>query len=138
MTSLVGIGVASLLKPIRLLADWPAERFGAKDVKSALGQIETKSSTDIAVKAPDIAENGAVVPVTVESSLPNVESISILVQENPRPLSAVFILGPEVQPNISTRIKMAKTSNIIAMVKSGDKRFTAEKEVKVTIGGCGG
>lgn len=138
ITSLLGIGVGSLLKPIRLLADWPTERFSANDVKGAVGGDDTTASTDITIKAPDIAENGAVVPVTVESSLPNVASISILVKENPRPLSAVFILAPEVQPNISTRIKMAKTSSVIAVAKSGDKHLTAEKEIKVTIGGCGG
>jgi sulfur-oxidizing protein SoxY len=137
-TSLLGIAVGGLLRPIRALADWPAELFGAKDVKGALGGEKGDASGEITIKAPDIAENGAVVPVTVESDLPNVESVSILVNNNPRPLSAMFILGPGVQPNISTRIKMAKTSDIIAVVKSGGKRFTAEKEVKVTIGGCGG
>jgi sulfur-oxidizing protein SoxY len=138
MTSLLGIGIGSLLKPIRLLAEWPAERFGAKDVKGALDGKEGIVSTDISIKAPDIAENGAVVPVTVKSSLSSVESISILVKENKRPLSAVFILGPGVQPNISTRIKMAKTSDVIAVVKSGDNLLTNKKEVKVPIGGCGG
>ncbi|CAK0771837.1 sulfur-oxidizing protein SoxY [Gammaproteobacteria bacterium] len=136
--SLFGIGMGSLLKPIRLLAEWPTERFGANDVKTALGGDEGNASTNITVKTPDIAENGAVVPVTVESDLPNIESISILVKENQRPLSAVFILGPGVLPNIQTRIKMAKTSDVIAVVKSGDKHFTTKKEVKVTIGGCGG
>lgn len=138
MSSLLGFGVAGLLKPIRLLAEWPAERFGAKDVKSALGGVEGNASDSVTLKLPDIAENGAVVPVTVESSVSNVESISILVQQNQRPLSAVFILGPGVLPNISTRIRMAKTSDVIAVVKSGDQLLTAKKEVKVTIGGCGG
>jgi sulfur-oxidizing protein SoxY len=137
-TSLLGIAVGSLLKPIRVLAAWPAELFGASDIKSALGGDMGSTSTDITLKAPDIAENGAVVPVTVDTSLSNVESIAILVEKNKRPLSAMFILGPGVQPNISTRIKMAKTSNVVAVVKSGDKQFTAAKEVKVTIGGCGG
>ena len=123
---------------MRVFADWPAELFGAKDVKGALSGNEGLASSDITLKAPDIAENGAVVPVTVETNLSNVESISILVKENQRPLSAVFILGPGVQPNISTRIKMAKTSEVIAVVKSGEKRLTTTKEVKVTIGGCGG
>lgn len=134
----LGIVVGSLLKPIRALAAWPAELFGAHDMKSALGGQEGVASSDILIKTPDIAENGAVVPVNVETQLSNVESISILVKENQRPLSAMFILGPGVQPNIGIRIKMAKTSDVIAVVKSGDKQFTANKEVKVTIGGCGG
>lgn len=137
-TSLLGITIGSLLKPIRVLATWPTELFDANDIKSALGGDMGSPSTDITLKAPPIAENGAVVPVTVDTSLPNVESISILVKENKRPLSAMFILGRGVQPNISTRIKMAKTSDVVAVVKSGDKRFTTAKEVKVTIGGCGG
>ncbi|CAK0772464.1 sulfur-oxidizing protein SoxY [Gammaproteobacteria bacterium] len=137
-TSLLKIAIGSgLLKSTQALAEWPAGLFDAKDMKGALGGDEGTASPNIVLKTPDIAENGAVVSVTVESSLPNVETISILVKDNPHPLSAVFILGPEVLPNISTRIKIAKTSEVIALVKSGDKRFITTKEVKVISGGCG-
>jgi len=135
---LAGIVTGVFIQPLRALAAWPAELFNAADIKGALGGNEATATGEINLKAPDIAENGAVVPVTVETNLSNVETITILVKENQRPLSAVFILGPGVQPNISTRIKMAKTSEVIAVVKSGDKRLSASKEVKVTIGGCGG
>ncbi len=139
-TTLVGIATGSgLLNPREVLAaTWPADLFDAKDVHTALSGNEGSASNEVSLKTPDIAENGAVVPVTVESTLTNVESISLLVKDNPRPLSAVFILGPGVQPNISTRLKMSKTSNVIAVVKVGDKRLSTAKEVKVTIGGCGG
>jgi len=138
-TSLVGIAAGSgLLKSTETLAEWPARLFDAKDIKSASGDDEGTTSTDIIIKAPDIAENGAVVPVTVETSLPNVESISIFVKGNLHPLSAVFILGPGVQPNISTRIKLTRTSEIVTVIKSGDKRFTTAREVKVASGSCTG
>ena len=87
---------------------------------------------------PEIAENGAVVPVTIKTDLEDVSSISILVDENPTPLSATFDLTPAVEANISARIKMGQSSNVRAVVKAGDKVYFTTKEVKVTIGGCGG
>ena len=139
-TTLAGMAVGSgLLRPSGVFAaTWPADQFDAKDMQSALAGNEGSLSTNITLKTPDIAENGAVVPVTVESSLPNVTTISLLVEGNPHPLSAVFILGPGVQADVSTRLKMSKTTNVIAVVESGGKRFSTTKEVKVTIGGCGG
>jgi sulfur-oxidizing protein SoxY len=90
------------------------------------------------LKAPDIAENGAVVPISVESSLPNVKRIIILVEENPTPMTAAFNLGEGVKADVSTRIKMGKTSNVVALVESNGNIYAARKNVKVTIGGCGG
>lgn len=134
-----GVAVSSgILKPTSALAEWPAAVFEAKGMKEALGGNEGTTSADITIKALDIAEDSAVVQVSVESTLPNIDTISILVKENQRPLSAVFKLAPEVLPNVTTRIKMAKTSDIVAVLKSGEKTFNAAKEVKVTIGGCGG
>ncbi|MBT8141001.1 MAG: thiosulfate oxidation carrier protein SoxY, partial [Gammaproteobacteria bacterium] len=92
----------------------------------------------ISLKVPEIAENGAVVPVSVKTKLDNVSSISILVDENPTPLSATFELTPAVDADISARIKMGQSSNVRAVVKAGDKVYFTSKEVKVTIGGCGG
>jgi sulfur-oxidizing protein SoxY len=95
-------------------------------------------SGDISIKAPDIAENGAVVPVSVTTKLGSLESISILADKNASPLAASFDLGATAQGYVSTRIKMGKTSTVIAVVKSGGKLYSAKKSVKVTIGGCGG
>jgi len=102
------------------------------------GGDKMETSDAIKIKAPDIAENGAVVPVTVSSSIANIESISILVSHNATPLVASFDLDKEADAFVSTRIKMGKTSDVVAVAKVGDKLYRASKEVKVTIGGCGG
>lgn len=132
---------AGLLTPGSLLAAYPKEAFGVKDIPSALTRVLGSSSFEhsdkIKIKAPDIAENGSVVPVTISSSLPGVESISIVVESNATPLVASFSLhGSDAY--VSTRIKMGKTGKVLAVVKSGGKLFANKKEVKVTIGGCGG
>jgi sulfur-oxidizing protein SoxY len=133
---------AGLLNPVRALAAWPQKAFDAENVNAALdglaGSTEVTESSDIKLKAPDIAENGAVVPITVETSLPGVESISIITEQNPAPLSASYDLGPMALGYVSTRIKMGETSNVMALVKSEGKLYSAVKEIKVTIGGCGG
>ncbi len=139
----VGVAVgAGLLAPRTVLAAWPQAAFDAKDVGSALkallGIDAGEASGDITIKAPDIAENGAVVPVTVESTLPGVKTIIIVAEGNQTPLIASFNLGAAAIPSVSTRIKMGKTANVQALVQTADKTFTASKEVKVTIGGCGG
>jgi sulfur-oxidizing protein SoxY len=138
-----GIAIsAGLLTPKSVLAAWPKAAFEAKDTKAALeaslGSSDTAESGDIKLKAPDIAENGAVVPVTVTSNIASTEAISIIVAENANPLAATFNLGANTQGEISTRIKMAKTSDVTAVVKAGGKLYSTSKNVKVTIGGCGG
>ena len=132
---------AGLLSPRTVLAAWPASAFEAKSVVDALsgvGVSTTAASADITIKAPDIAENGAVVPVSVTTSIAGVSSISILAEKNGSPLTAHFNLKGSAQGFVATRIKMQKTSAVIAVVKAGGKAFSARKEVKVTIGGCGG
>jgi sulfur-oxidizing protein SoxY len=133
---------AGLLSPRVVLAAWPKSAFEAKSVPDALtglyGSADTATSADISIKAPDIAENGAVVPVTVETSIAGVSDISIIVEKNGSPLVANFKLIGTAKGNVATRIKMQKTSSVIAVVKAGGKAFSARKEVKVTIGGCGG
>jgi len=141
--SAVGVAVsAGLLTPRSVFAEWPSKAFEAKTVDDALmGAYETTAaaeSGDITVKAPDIAENGAVVPVTVETSLSGVSTMSIIAEKNPSPLVAKYVLGPNTEGYISMRIKMGKTSNVTAVVEAGGKLYKASKEVKVTIGGCGG
>ena len=132
---------AGLLNPSTVLAAWPSSAFESKSVSDALsglGVDTTSTSGDIKIKAPDIAENGAVVPVTVTSSIANTEAISIIVAKNATPLSATFNLGATTTGFVSTRIKMGKTSDVTAVVKAGGKLYSTSKNVKVTIGGCGG
>jgi sulfur-oxidizing protein SoxY len=142
-TGAVGMAVGTgLLTPRVSLAAWSKAAFEAKDVNSAVsslyGASNMASSDKISIKAPDIAENGAVVPVSVTTSIDGAASISIIADQNATPLTAEFILGPGTEGYVSTRIKMGKTANVIAIVKAGDKLYSAKKEVKVTIGGCGG
>ena len=133
---------AGLLTPAQVLAAWPSKGFNAKDTDAAISAVfgtgSAEASTDITIKAPDIAENGAVVPVSIKTGMTGVEAIAIVAAKNSTPLTAVFNLGARTEANVSTRIKMGKTANVIAYVKAGDKLYKAEKEVKVTIGGCGG
>lgn len=125
-----------------LAAAWPEKAFSQAAAKQAmadlLGTSETTPSDQITLKVPQIAENGAVVPVTVTTTLENVESISIIVENNPRPLAATFELPPGTLPDLSSRIKMGETSDVIAVVKTDAGIFSTSKQVKVTIGGCGG
>ena len=125
-----------------LAAEWNKSAFEVKtlnDVVKALGGTTATESKDISfINAPDIAENGAVVPVGVTSKIPKTESISILVEKNPSALSASFVIPDGTEPMVTTRVKMGQTSNIYALVKADGKFFYAVKEVKVTLGGCGG
>jgi sulfur-oxidizing protein SoxY len=135
----VGTGV---LIPQRVLAAYAQAAFDAKDVDGAisasLGSGQHSASDAVKLKAPDIAENGAVVPVTVSSTLSNVDAISIIAAANPSPLTSTYLLSSASVPYVSTRIKLSKTSNVMAIVKADGKLYSASKEVKVTIGGCGG
>lgn len=134
---------AGLLTPTQVLADWNKKAFSAKSTDDALssvfGSTSTMESADIKLKAPAIAENGAVTPVTVDaSSIDGVESIAIMASKNPMPLVCEYTFGAGAVGYVSTRIKMGQTMNVIAVVKAGGKLLKAEQEVKVTIGGCGG
>ncbi|HYP68717.1 MAG TPA: thiosulfate oxidation carrier protein SoxY [Thiobacillaceae bacterium] len=132
---------AGLLKPTQVLADWNKAAFEAKNVGDAMkgmGVSGPADSKDISIKAPDIAENGAVVPVEISSAIPGTTSIAIFAEKNATPLLADFKLLDGTQGYISTRIKMGATALVRAVVTAGGKSYTAAKEVKVTIGGCGG
>lgn len=133
---------AGLLKPGQVLAaEWNKAAFEATTTDNAMknvgvaGAVESK---DVQIKAPDIAENGAVVPVEITSKLPGITSIMIFVDKNQNPLLADVTLSNGAEAYVSTRIKMASTSHVRAVVKAGGKAYFATKEVKVTIGGCGG
>lgn len=120
---------------------YPEEAFKAKseaDAIKALYGRTAEPSDKVKMDAPEIAENGAVVPISVTTTLADVTSISFLVSENPVALVASYKIPAGTLPNVANRIKMAKTSNVIVVVEAGGKLYSANKEVKVTVGGCGG
>jgi sulfur-oxidizing protein SoxY len=120
---------------------YPEDAFkqkGDADAIKALYGKTAEPSEKIKLDAPEIAENGAVVPITVSSTLADVTSISILVAENPNALAASYKIPAGTLPSVASRLKMAKTTNVIAIVEAGGKLYSATKEVKVTVGGCGG
>ena len=123
-------------------AGWNKAAFEAKnvdDVMKALGVARPQESKEITLTAPDIAENGAVVPIGVTTALPGVKRIAFLVEKNPTTLAGVFEFTDAVETAVKTRIKMGQTSNVLAVAITGDgKVLYAQKEVKVTLGGCGG
>jgi sulfur-oxidizing protein SoxY len=140
-SGLAMLALASLPRSL-LAAAWPKSAFSQSTADGALttilGTDATTPSDRIDLKIPAIAENGAVVPVSVNTSLENVESISIVVLNNPRPLAASFEIPSGTLPKITTRIKMGQTSDVMAVVKTSNGVYSASGEVKVTIGGCGG
>lgn len=123
-----------------IAATWNKTGFDSKTAADALknlgasGLIESK---DIIITAPDIAENGAVVPVAVTSKIPNTQSISIIAEKNPFPLTSTHDIANGGESYVSTRLKIGETSNVRAVIKADGKFYTAVKEVKITIGGCG-
>ncbi len=138
----VGVAVgAGLLAPSQLLAAWPEPAFKARgfdeSLNAALGTTELPDG-DISITAPEIAENGMVVPVTVETGMGDVTEMALFVEKNGAPLTSKYVLGAGAVPMFATRIKMGESSDVIAAVKSGGTWYGARQEVKVTIGGCGG
>lgn len=142
--AVLGLAMAAgLFKPGSAWAQgWNKAAFETKslsDAVKAMGGGAPAESKDITITSPDIAENGAVVPFTIASKIPNTESIALLVEKNPNILAASFNIPAGTEPWVNTRVKMGQTSNVIALVKTADGKFYyAPKEVKVTLGGCGG
>jgi sulfur-oxidizing protein SoxY len=136
------LAAAGIMRPeAALAADWNQKAFEAKNLKDAfdaLGAGSRIDSTDIAMTAPEIAENGAVVPIGAQSKVPGTESIAILIAKNPTTLAASFDIPAGTEPGISTRVKLAETSDVYVLVKAQGKFYVTKKEIKVTIGGCGG
>ncbi len=139
--------VAGLLGGLGLLpeaaqAAWIGQAFEAKtmnDLAKALGVSTPVESKDVTITGPDIAENGAVVPVACASALPGVKRLLILVEKNPSMLCAMFDVSDAVEPSFATRVKMGQSSQVMAVAVMGDgKVLFAQKEIKVTLGGCGG
>jgi sulfur-oxidizing protein SoxY len=136
--ALAGLG----LLPQVAQAAWSQAAFDAKnmgDLMKALGSSGPAESKDVTITGPDIAENGAVVPVGAATTLAGVKRILLLVEKNPSMLAALFDVTDAVEPSISTRVKMGQSSNVIAVAITADNKvFFAQKEIKVTLGGCGG
>lgn len=135
------LAAAGVIAPGTALADWNKAAFDAKsmaDTLKALGAANATDNKEVQVTGPDIAENGAVVPVGVSSSLAKVSMVAILIEKNPNALAASFTLPEGTEANVQTRVKMGQTSNVYALVKADGKFYMATKEIKVTLGGCGG
>lgn len=130
------------LLPQAAFANWTAAAFDAKtlaEAVKALGGAAPVASGDVTITGPDIAENGAVVPVGVSTNLPGVKRLAVLVEKNPSALAAVFDVSDAVDANFNTRVKMGQSSNVMAVAMMADGRVLfAQKEIKVTLGGCGG
>ena len=143
-TLLTLLAAAGWLKPGDALAAdaWNKAAFEAKTLdeayKAISGGAPAQSKDIVFVATPDIAENGAVVPIGVTSNLPKTESIAILVEKNPNMLAASFDIPAGTEPALTTRVKMGQSSNVYALVKADGKYHVASKEIKVTLGGCGG
>lgn len=122
-------------------ADWNKAAFEGRkleDVLKALGGVDAKASDDIQINSVEIAENGAVVPIGMVSRKPGTDTLAILVEKNPNLLAAVFSIPDGTLPEVQTRVKMAQTSNVYVLARAGGKFGYAVKEIKVTLGGCGG
>ena len=139
-----GLATVSLAPATTLAAandPYPEAAFKQKDDKEAIRLLYGRAvepSDKIKIDAPEIAENGAVVPISIATTLADVASICFLVPENPNPLAAYYRIPPGTVPSVANRLKMAKTSNVVAIVEAGGKLYGTTKEVKVTVGGCGG
>jgi len=142
--ALVGLGNLPFSSVPALAAandKYPEDAFNQKSETDAVKALYGRSpepSDQVKLDAPEIAENGAVVPIAVTTTLADVTSISFLVADNPNALAASYRIPPGTMPSVANRLKMAKTSNVIAIVEAGGKLYSATKEVKVTVGGCGG
>lgn len=136
--ALVAVG---LLPAGRASAQQFASAFQTKsiaDTLKALGAGTPSDSKDVVINSPDIAENGAVVPVGVRSNLPKTEMIALLVEKNPNALAGAYTLLEGAEPDVNMRIKMGQSSDVYALVKADGKFYMTKKEIKVTLGGCGG
>jgi sulfur-oxidizing protein SoxY len=139
-TLLAALALA-VLKPMAALAAWNEKAFGAKtgaDALKSLGVGETAASKDLTIEAPQIAENGAVVPIEVSSAIPGTTAISVLIEKNPFPLAGRFEFKDGALPFVKLNVKMGETSDIRAIAEAGGRHYSATREIKVTIGGCGG
>jgi sulfur-oxidizing protein SoxY len=130
-----------LARPLSVLAAWNEQAFGAKTAADALkgiGASAPSPSKDIMIDAPQIAENGAVVPIEISSNLPGTTAIAVVIEKNPFPLAGRFEFKEGALPFVKLNVKMGETSDVRVIAFAGGQQFTATREIKVTIGGCGG
>ena len=136
-----GLLAAGLTAPLTAFAAWSKDAFAAKkaeDALTSLGRTGAQPSSAIVIEAPDIAENGAVVPIEISSNIPGTTSIAVLVDKNPYPLAAKFDFAEGAVPFVKLNAKMGESSDVRVVATAGGRHYTATREVKVTIGGCGG
>jgi sulfur-oxidizing protein SoxY len=139
--TLLGALVALLAKPFAALAAWNENAFGAKtaqDALNAIGAASTVPSKDIVIDAPQIAENGAVVPIEIAVNIPGTSSLAVVLEKNPFPLAAKFDFKEGALPYVKVNVKRAETSDVRVVATALGRHYVATKEIKVTIGGCGG
>jgi sulfur-oxidizing protein SoxY len=139
--TLLGALLLALARPLAALAAWNKEAFGAKsapDALKTLGASGATPSTDLHIEAPQIAENGAVVPIEIQSNIPGTSSLVVLVEKNPFPLVSKFDFMEGALPFVKLNVKMGETSDVRVIAEAAGKHYVATKEIKVTIGGCGG
>jgi sulfur-oxidizing protein SoxY len=139
--TLLGALAFVLAKPFAALAAWNENAFGAKtpqDALKGLGAANPAPSKDIVIDAPQIAENGAVVPIEIVSNIPGTTSIAVVLEKNPFPLAARFDFREGALPYVKVNVKMAETSDVRVVASAGGRHYAATREIKVTIGGCGG
>jgi sulfur-oxidizing protein SoxY len=139
--ALVAALALSIMKPLAALAAWNKDAFGAKtpaDAMKSLGMGSAAPTKDIVIEAPQIAENGAVVPVEVTSNIPGTTALVVLIEKNPFPLAARFDFKEGALPFVKVNVKMGETSDVRVLAEAGGRHYVATKEIKVTIGGCGG
>jgi sulfur-oxidizing protein SoxY len=132
---------AGLLSPVRALAAWNKGAFEAKSTAEAmksLGVANAEDSKAIEIRAPDIAENGAVVPIDITSGIPGTTAISVFIEKNPFPYTGTFDFAQDTLAFVHLRVKIGESSPVRVVVAAGGRYYTSAKEVKVTIGGCGG
>lgn len=130
-----------LMKPLAVLAAWNEQAFGAKSAAEALkglGAASPAPSKEIVIEAPQIAENGAVVPIEISSNVPGTTSIAVLIEKNPFPLASRFEFKEGALPFVKLNVKMGETSDVRVVAEAGGRHYVASREIKVTIGGCGG
>lgn len=130
------------MAPLRAVAARPTAAFDAKTSKEAIDAmykgVSLEQSSSVSILAPDLAENGTIVPITVIANLPQVESITVLADGNPRALTSTYTLGKRAAGPISMRVKLAKTQSVTAIVRAQGKTYTATRKITVSVGGCGG
>jgi sulfur-oxidizing protein SoxY len=137
----IAVLAAGLMLPLRALAAWNKDAFQSKsaaDALKSLGVASSSESKDVVIDAPQIAENGAVVPIEITSNVANTKSIAVVIEKNPFPLAAKFDFAEGAVPYVKVNVKVGESSFVRVLAEAGGKFYSASKEIKVTIGGCGG